>query len=122
MPGCSGAGVCAAAGGADGAGEGLADEVGLAEGVGVGVDAASDVGEATGAGTGEGDAAGAGVAVGEAAGAGDCARDCEKAAPTGTAAAIRPAMTRRKALEWFIFAVSMVGNVAASDSRKVYNS
>ena len=42
------AGVCAAAGGADGAGEGLAEDVGLAEGAGAGE--ASDVG--FGAGTG----------------------------------------------------------------------
>src|SRR6185436_4456929 len=126
IPGCGGgAGLWAAAGGADGAGEGLADGVGLAEGAGVGVDAASDVVEAAGAGvvdaagagaggTGAGEAAGAGVAVGDAAGAGDCAR----AAPTGTAAAMRPAMTRRKAHGWFIFAVSIVANVAASRPAK----
>ena len=50
------AGVWAAAGGADGAGKGLADEVGLAEGAGTGL--ASAAGEAAGAGTGEADGAG----------------------------------------------------------------
>src|SRR5262245_3270018 len=95
------AGVCAAAGGGDGAGagEGLADEVGLAEGVGTGL--ASDVGEADGAGAGEADGEGAaeGVAVGEAAGAGDCA----STAPVGRVAAIMPASTRRKARGRYIF-------------------
>src|SRR4051812_17857894 len=46
------AGVWAAAGGGDGAGEGLAEEVGLAEGAGTGVGAAAEVGLGLGAGTG----------------------------------------------------------------------
>ncbi len=96
------AGVWAAAGGGDGAGEGFAEEVGLAEGAGTGL--ASAAGEAEGAGTGEadGDATADGVAVGEAAGAGDCA----STAPIGRAAAIRPAATRRRVRERFISGVS----------------
>src|SRR5262245_43382917 len=104
------AGVCAAAGGADGAGEGLAEEVGLAEGAGAG----EAWGAGLGAGSGLGEADGAGVAVGEAAGAGDCAI----AAPIGTAAAIMPARIRRKARERCISEVSMSQGGSVSRSAR----
>src|SRR4051812_20200657 len=92
------AGVWAAAGGADGAGKGLADEVGLAEGAGTELASAAGEAEGTGDGEADGDGTADGVAVGEAAGAGDCA----STAPIGRAAAIRPAATRRRVREGFI--------------------
>ncbi|MBA7655664.1 hypothetical protein ES703_63571 [subsurface metagenome] len=104
------AGVWAAAGGDDGAGAGLAEEVELAEGAGVG--AAAEVGLGLGEGAGPGEAAGEGVAVGEAAGAGDCART----ALIGRAAAIMPARIRRKARERCI-GVSLFRGVACPDPR-----
>ncbi len=110
------AGVWAAAGGDDGAGDGLAEEVGLAEGAGTGLASAdgegAGTGEAAGAGTGDG------AAVGEAAGAGDCA----DTAPIGRAAAIRPATTRRRVRESFIWGVSGRKQAAFPRPRKSQHS